>query len=219
MSSPPLLELQNISVTHGDTQTLRDVSMEIYAGEIVALVGPDTAGKSALLKVISGTTPTSNGKILWQSQEIHLSPHERAEIGISFITERNRIFPTMSIEENIGFGGITIREKDLLVKRINTALEFFPTLKGRRNSKAWVLSPDEQAMLVIARGLITEPKLLLLDEPLRGLTENTAQEVFEKIKEINQKLEVALLMTGENIKEITTARTYSLKDGKISGGK
>lgn len=213
-----LLELKNISVRYGGVHALEDVSVSVDRGEVVALMGQNGAGKSTVLKTIFGAAPVAHGRVLWQGDEINLAPYELAAMGISFVPQGRRVFPAMSVEENLEVGGIAVKEKHDVPRRIHGAFELFPALKAKRESLAWMLSGGEQQMLAVARGLIAEPRLLLLDEPSLGLSPKFVKEIFAKIQEINMLLGTAIIIVEHNVKAILgiVSRAYILDKGRIA---
>ena len=212
-----LLRLENVSVDFGGVHALKDVSLSFDEGEIVALMGPNGAGKSTVLKVIFGLVETVQGKVLWHEEEIKPVSHEVVKMGISFVPQGRRVFRYLTVKENLELGGITIRSKNILKERIQEVLDLFPDLKVKLSEKTGNLSGGQQQMVAIARGLITDPKILLLDEPSLGLAPKIVKEVFEKIKEINEKRKMAIVIVEHNIKSILsiTDRAYILDKGVL----
>ncbi len=212
-----LLRLENISVNFGGVHALKDVSLSFDEGEIVALMGPNGAGKSTVLKVIFGLVETAQGKVSWHEQVIKPISHEVVKMGISFVPQGRRVFRYLTVKENLELGGITINDRDILKERLAEVLALFPDLKAKLNEKTGNLSGGQQQMVAIARGLITDPKLLLLDEPSLGLAPKVVKEVFEKIREINEKRKMAIVIVEHNIKSILaiTDRAYILDKGVL----
>jgi len=212
-----LLKLENISVNFGGVHALKDVSLSFDEGEIVALMGPNGAGKSTVLKVIFGLVQMVNGKVLWRENEIKPVSHEVVKMGISFVPQGRRVFRYLTVKENLELGGITIKNKNILKTRIEEVLDLFPDLRKKLKEKTGDLSGGQQQMVAIARGLITDPKLLLLDEPSLGLAPKIVKEVFEKIREINEKRKMAIVIVEHNIKSILsiTNRAYILDKGVL----
>jgi branched-chain amino acid transport system ATP-binding protein len=204
-------------VNFGGVHALKDVSLSFDEGEIVALMGPNGAGKSTVLKAIFGLVETSSGKVLWHEQEIKPIPHEVVKLGISFVPQGRRVFKYLTVKENLELGGVTIKSKNILKERIAEVLNLFPGLREKLGEKTGNLSGGQQQMVAIARGLITDPKLLLLDEPSLGLAPKIVKEVFEKIKEINEKRKMAIVIVEHNIKSILsiTNRAYILDKGVL----
>lgn len=217
MEKEILLRLSNISVYYGGVKALDGVDISIDEGEIVALVGPNGAGKSTVLKTIFGLTPIHSGKIFWHEKEIKPVPHEIVQRGISFVPQGRRVFNHLTVEENLEIGGFIIKDKKELKRRISEVMEIFPALKRKQKKKAGSLSGGEQQMLALARGLMTDPKVLLLDEPSLGLAPKIIKEVFNKIKEINEKHKTAIMVAEHNIKSLVDIanRCYVLDKGKV----
>lgn len=212
-----LLRLENISVNFGGVHALKDVSLSFDEGEIVAVMGPNGAGKSTVLKAIFGLVQTSQGKVLWHEQEIKPIPHEVVKLGISFVPQGRRVFKYLTVKENLELGGVTIKNKNILKERIEEVLDLFPALREKMGAKTGTLSGGQQQMVAIARGLITDPKILLLDEPSLGLSPKVVSEVFQKIKEINEKRKMAIVVVEHNIKSLLpiTNRAYILDKGGL----
>jgi len=219
MGKKTLLQLHNVSVHYGGVKALDGVDVSINEGEIVALMGPNGAGKSTILKTIFGLAPIHSGKVLWHEKEIKPISHEVVQRGISFVPQGRRVFSHLTIEENLEIGGFIVSDKKELKRRIAEVMETFPVLKQRRKTKAGTLSGGQQQMLALARGLMTEPKVLLLDEPSLGLAPKIVKEVFAKIKEINEKHKTAILVVEHNIKSLLdiASRGYVLDKGKVVG--
>ncbi len=217
MQKEILLQLQNISVHYGGVYALEDVDISIDEGEIVALMGPNGAGKSTILKTIFGLAPIHTGKVLWHDMEIKPIPHEIVARGISFVPQGRRVFSHLTVEENLEIGGFIINNKQELKRRIIEVMETFPILKQKKKSKAGTLSGGQQQMLALGRGLMTDPKILLLDEPSLGLAPKIVTEVFAKMKEVNDKHKTAIMVVEHNTKSLLkiTNRAYVLDKGKI----
>ncbi len=212
-----LLQLKKVSVHYGGVQALTEVSLAIDEGEIVALIGPNGAGKSSVLKAIFGLAPIASGEIFWHGAPIHPSPHKQVERGVAFVPQGRRVFGSLTVRENLEMGGIIIRDSQLLEERIAQALDLFPDLKPKLNDKSRALSGGQQQMTALARGLITDPKVLLLDEPSLGLAPKIVHQVFEKIVEINERRKTAIMIVEHNIKTALAlaTRVYVLNIGKI----
>ncbi|MBI4087122.1 ABC transporter ATP-binding protein [Candidatus Kaiserbacteria bacterium] len=217
MKEATLLELRDVSVQYGGVKALAGVDVTIDEGEVVALMGPNGAGKSTVLKAIFGLAPIESGRVIWEGSEIKLAPHEIVELGISFVPQGRRVFRHLSVYENIEIGGHNIKNRAVLKERIEEAFEIFPALKEKVSQKSGQLSGGQQQMVALARGLVTDPKLLLLDEPSLGLAPKVVKEVFAKIKEINEKRGTAILVVEHNIKSILeiATRAYVLDKGKV----
>ena len=212
-----LLELKNISVSYGGVKALDDASVHFNEGEIVALMGPNGAGKSTILKAAFGLAPVSGGHVEWRQNKVDPVPHYMVPLGITFVPQGKRVFGKLTVRENLEIGGISIGDKSVLKERIKEVLELFPALHAKLDQKAGKLSGGQQQMVAIARGLITAPQMLLLDEPSLGLAPKVVKEVFEKIKEINEKRGTAIVVVEHNLKSLLPIvdRAYVLDKGKI----
>lgn len=218
MENEVLLKLNNIHVHYGGVKALDGTDVEIDEGEIVALMGPNGAGKSTILKAIFGLAPISSGHVLWHNRQIKPVSHEIVNIGIAFVPQGRRVFTHLTVEENLEIGGFAIKDRSELKRRIAEIMDLFPILKHKRKEKSGSLSGGQQQMLALARGLMIDPKVLLLDEPTLGLAPKVVKEVFEKIKEINEKHKTAIIVVEHNIKSVLdfSHRAYILNQGKVA---
>lgn len=212
------MRLTNVYVNYDGVEALRDVSMEIFKGEIVTLVGSNGAGKSTMLGVISGMVRPSHGKIEFKGRRIdRLPPEAIVRCGVSQVAEGRRIFRSLSVTENLavaGFArGLPTGEIRVRTERI---FELFPNLKRRSRALAWSLSGGEQQMLVIGRALLGKPELLMLDEPSLGLAPKVIEEVFRAIKGINESGTTILLVEQNARMALSISqRGYVLDNGSI----
>lgn len=217
MSTETLLSLHDVAVHYGGVKALDGASVSLDEGEIVALMGPNGAGKSTVLKAIFGLAPIASGTLVWEGQSISPVPHEVVGRGIAFVPQGRRVFSDLTVEENLEIGGYTVKDKSIVRERITGLFEMFPVLDEKRRARSGTLSGGQQQMLAIARGLMTDPKVLLLDEPSLGLAPKVVKEVFAFVKEINEKRRTAVMVVEHNIKsllEIAT-RGYILDKGKV----
>ncbi|MCS7184143.1 MAG: ABC transporter ATP-binding protein [Patescibacteria group bacterium] len=217
-----LLQIKNLSAGYGKFPVLKGVNIEVNRGEIVVLIGPNGAGKSTVLKSIFKIAAIYEGEIIFKNQKLKkISRHDLIRLGISYVPQGRVIFPNLTVEENLLMGGF-ILDNELLKQKKDRILEEFPHLKKKLNLIADVLSGGEQQMLVLARGLITDPELLLLDEPSLGLSPKIQKEIFNKILEI-KNLGISILLVEQNAKKACEIadRIYLLKSGKevLFGGK
>ncbi len=212
-----LLKLDDVHVHYGGVKALNGASVSIDEGEIVALMGPNGAGKSTILKAIFGLAPIDSGKVLWEGREFKPISYEVVERGVSFVPQGRRVFHHLTVLENLEIGGINIKSAAERKERMANVLELFPALKGKLKAKSGTLSGGQQQMLAIARGLMPDPKVLLLDEPSLGLAPKIVKEVFEKIKEINERRKTAIFVVEHNLKSLLeiTNRAYVLDKGKV----
>ena len=212
-----MLDLRNISAGYGNLQVLRDVSAYVGDGEIVALLGPNGSGKSTLMNSISRLVQLFGGEIHFDGTIIHELPgHKILGKGISHILERHRLFPQMSVIENLQLGAGPRSKSQRVEQGLEQVYSLFPRLAERRKQMAESLSGGEQQMCAIARGLMSQPKLLLIDEPFIGLSPLIREEVAKAILSIN-KNGVAVLLIEQNVAEALdlSHRTYVLRGGYI----
>lgn len=213
----PLLNLHDIHVHYGGVKALNGASVTIDEGEVVALMGPNGAGKSTVLKAIFGLAPIESGTVAWEKQEFTPVSHEVVHRGISFVPQGRRVFRHLTVAENLEIGGWAIHDKATRKERIENVLELFPALRAKLKAKSGTLSGGQQQMLAIARGLMTDPKVLLLDEPSLGLAPKIVKEVFAKIKEINERRRTAIVVVEHNLASLLeiTHRAYVLDKGRV----
>lgn len=213
-----LLELKEGSVHYGGVRALDGVTVQIDEGEIVALMGPNGAGKSTIIKAIFGIAPLEHGEVLWHGQKLNPMPHQMAARGIAYVPQGRQVFKSLTVRENLELGGYALKNRRDISKNIESVLKIFPALKEKMNQKAGLLSGGQQQMLTIARGLVADPKVMLLDEPSLGLSPKIVKEVFALIKEINTVRKIAILVVEHSIKSVLeiTNRAYVLSRGKIA---
>jgi len=212
-----LLQVDQINVFYGDVQALRGVSLSAPAGEIASIVGGNGAGKTTTLKTISGLLRPASGSILFEGVAIHLlPPHRVVEMGISQVPEGRRIFPRMSVLENLHMGSHVPEARKRREETLARLFALFPILQERSRQFAGTLSGGEQQMLAIARGLMSRPKLLILDEPSLGLAPILVTEIFETIAEINRHA-TSILLVEQNVQRSLSIshRGYVLENGAI----
>ena len=213
-----MLEICDISTPYSTTQKLWDVCIEVNESEIVALIGSNGAGKTALLNAISGVLPTVSGTIEFHGQRIDsLSPHSIAELGISHVPEGGKVFPDMSVYENLEMGAYPVHAWKQKEQTLDQVYRLFPILKERAGQLARTLSGGERQMLAIARGLMAKPKLCMLDEPSYGLAPLMVSEIFRIIKELRDE-GITVLLVEQNVRNTleTADRAYVLESGRIS---
>jgi len=217
MKQDILLELKNISVHYGGVQALRGVNIEIDESEIVALLGPNGAGKSTALRAIFGLAPIESGTVCWHGSPVAPVSYEMVERGIAFVPQGRRVFPHLTVEENLEVGAFIVKDKNEVRRRMDEVMETFPVLKQKRRAKSGTLSGGEQQMLAVARGLMIDPKVLLLDEPSLGLAPKIVKEMFRMIQEINERHRTAILVVEHNIKSLLAVvdRAYILDKGSV----
>ena len=213
-----MLELKNVETFYGNIQALKSISMEIAEGEIVTLIGANGAGKSTTLMSICGLVPPRRGEIYFQGEPIHgMAPNAIVSLGISQVPEGRRIFPHLSVTENLDMGAFLRKDKADIKSDINYIFELFPILAERRHQPGGTLSGGEQQMLAISRALMARPRLLLLDEPSLGLAPLVVKRIFDIIQKINSenKTTVFLVEQNANLALKTAHRGYVMENGRI----
>jgi len=212
-----LLELEKVQAGYGEFNALFDITLRVEAGEIVTLVGANGAGKTTTLRTISGVVRARRGEIRFDGYEVAgLPAHTIVERGISHVPEGRQLFPHMSVDENLMLGAYVARARSTLEQNLEEQFTFFPRLRERRTQLAGTLSGGEQQMVAIARGLMSRPRLLLLDEPSLGLAPKIAEEVFAKVQEIRQR-GVTVLIVEQNVVDSLTIsdRGYVVENGAV----
>ncbi len=212
-----MLKLENLSVHYGAIEALKNLSLEVHKGEIVSLIGANGAGKTTTLRTISGLEKKTSGNILLLGEDLSkVSSSTIVRKGISHIPEGRRVFPKMTVEENLELGAITRKDKIQVQKDFEKAYLLFPRLRERKHQIAGTLSGGEQQMLAIARGLLSKPQLLILDEPSMGLAPIIVHEIFEIIKYINEEGTTILLVEqNANLALKISKRSYIIKTGTV----
>jgi len=218
--SEPLLVLDDVQAAYGDFQALFNITLHVNEGEIVTLVGANGAGKTTTLRVISGLLHAKKGAVRFNGQDISRTPpHRIVELGISHVPEGRQLFPHMTVEENLALGSYIDRARPRLKESMEEQFAFFPRLKERRKQLAGTLSGGEQQMVAIARGLMNQPKLLLLDEPSLGLAPKIVEEVFEKIQEIGKRGLTVLIVEQNVVDGLSISnRGYVVENGAVELG-
>lgn len=212
-----LLSVENIDVHYGDVQVVWGCSLAVGEGEVVALFGGNGAGKTTILRAISRLVDTTAGRILFSGREIsQLRAHELPELGVAHVPEGRHVFAQMTVQENLELGGYARRVRRQQKDRLEAVYDLFPILNERRRSLAGVLSGGQQQMLAISRGLMADPKLLILDEPSLGLAPAIVATLFETILRI-KSLGVTILLVEQNLWDSLEIadRYYLIASGRI----
>lgn len=213
----PILELEGVCAGYGKLQALYDVSLRVFANEAVALLGANGAGKSTVLRAISGLLSPGKGDIKWMGRSIAGLPAQKIlRQGIAHCPEERHVWPELTVTENLELGAYTVTPRQEVERRVGIAFHRFPRLKERHRQLAGTLSGGEQQMLAIARALMSEPKLLLLDEPSLGLSPKLAADVFEVVREIRDH-GVTVLIVEQNVHNALSvaSRAYVVETGRI----
>jgi branched-chain amino acid transport system ATP-binding protein len=214
-----VLKLSNVQTFYGNVQVLKDLSIEVSQGEIITLIGANGAGKTTTLMSISGIVPPRSGEILFDGKPIqNLSPDDIVAAGISLVPEGRRIFPRLTVMENLDMGAFLRRDKAEIKKDINHIFKLFPILAERRYQQGGTLSGGEQQMLAISRALMARPRLLLLDEPSLGLGPIFVKLIFEIIKKINMESRTTIFLVEQNAHMALKVahRGYVMENGRIT---
>ena len=212
-----LLELTDISVHYDAVVALSEVSLEVGKSEVVAVMGPNGAGKSTVLKAIMGLAPVVGGEVYWRQELLAAATYEIVKEGIAFVPQGRRVFTHLTIQENLEMGCLYLNDKGEKQRRLDSVMELFPILHGKRRDLASQMSGGQQQMLALGRGLMAGPEMLLLDEPTLGLAPIVVREVFEKVSEISDRLRTTILVVEHNIKGVLNIvdRAYVLDKGRV----
>ncbi len=212
-----MLKVNSISVSYGRLQALRDIRIEIAENDFVSIIGSNGAGKTSLLRAISGLTLISSGAIEFKGERLNgLSPTKICEMGIVHVPEGRKIFPSMKVKENLQLGAYLPRPRKFIQDSFHQVYQLFPVLKERQNQIAKTLSGGEQQMLAIGRGLMSRPLLLMLDEPTLGLSPKLAAVILVSLKQLNDQGITMMLVSQEVIQSLRLShRAYVLENGQI----
>ncbi len=213
-----MLKIKKLTVQYGPLPAINEISLEIKHGEIVSLLGPNGAGKTTLLLTLSGILKTTEGRIVFEGEDItNLSPHQIVSRGIGHVPQGRHIFPTLSVIDNLMMGAYLHRnEKKEIKKELDSIYQLLPILKERIHQRAGTLSGGEQQMLSIGRAMMGHPKLLMLDEPSLGLAPRLMDEVFATFREMNQKGLTLFIVEQEILLSLSISeRGYLLRNGRM----
>ena len=219
MATEPILELNDVYCSYGKIKALKGISLKIYPGEIVAMIGANGAGKSTTLMAISGIVPVEKGEVYYNGQSTYGKAAEvLPSLGLCQVPEGRRIFPRLLVEENLALGAFYRKNRDEVNQDLERIYALFPILKERRKQQGGTLSGGEQQMLAIGRALMSRPKLLLMDEPSLGLAPIFVQKIFDIIHDINKNEGTTILLVEQNANLAlqTAERGYVLETGSIT---
>jgi branched-chain amino acid transport system ATP-binding protein len=218
MSTAALLDVTGVETFYGPIQAIRGVSLQVAQGAIVTVLGANGAGKTTVLRTISGVLDPERGSVRFEGNDLaHLAPDRVMRLGICHVPEGRETFPFLTVHENLLMGAYTRRDKDAVQRDLEMCFGYFPVLKERAHQRAGLLSGGEQQMLAISRALMGRPKLLLLDEPSLGLSPILVTQIFRIIRRINQEQGVAILLVEQNAHmALRTAQFgYVLEVGRV----
>ncbi|MCG8689420.1 MAG: ABC transporter ATP-binding protein [Desulfobacterales bacterium] len=214
-----MLKLTDIHTYYGNIHALKGISIEVTEGEIISLIGANGAGKSTTLMTTSGVVPAKRGTVEFNGEDItHMAPDDIVKRGICQVPEGRRIFPYLTVAENLDMGAFLRDDKDEIKKDMDYVYGLFPILANRRNQAGGTLSGGEQQMLAISRALMSRPKVLLLDEPSLGLAPIIVRQIFDIVKKINdeQKTTIFIVEQNANLALKTAHRGYVMENGAIT---
>ena len=214
-----MLELRNVETFYGNIMALKGISLSVSEGEIITLIGANGAGKSTTLMTICGVVPARRGEILFMGRSIRrMEPHEIVALGISQVPEGRRIFPLLTVTENLDMGAFLRKDKADIARDMEYIFSLFPILKERCHQQGGTLSGGEQQMLAISRALMARPRLLLLDEPSLGLAPLVVQLIFRMIEKINEENRTTILLVEQNANMALKIahRGYVMENGRIT---
>ena len=212
-----MLEVNDLQVSYGVINAIKGVSFSVERGEIIALIGSNGAGKTTILHTVTGLIPAKSGSILFEGCELTKTPaHKIVGMGMAHVPEGRRIFGQLSVYENLKLGAFTLSDKKIIEKNLQYVYDHFPRLKEREKQIAGTLSGGEQQMLAMGRALMSNPKIILMDEPSMGLSPILVSEIFEIIKEVSEDGTTILLVEQNAKKALSISdRAYVLETGKI----
>ena len=213
-----MLRIENLNVSYGAIQALKGISLTVNDGEVVSLIGANGAGKTTTLHTITGLLHASSGVIEYNGKDLQkIKPHEIISLGMAHVPEGRHVFSRMSVQENLEMGAFILNDKSVISKNIEMVYEYFPRLRERKRQLAGTLSGGEQQMLATGRALMSNPKIVLMDEPSMGLSPLLVKEIFSIIKTLH-KNGITILLVEQNAKMALSIsdRAYVLETGRIS---
>ncbi|ENO88056.1 ABC transporter ATP-binding protein [Thauera linaloolentis] len=216
--SSPLLQLQNLQISYGGIQAVKGIDLDLWAGELVCLIGANGAGKTTTLNAIAGVLPIAGGSILYQGDKVNAVPaHKRLRRGVALVPEGRGIFTRLTVEENLRMGAYTRKDKAGIEADLERVYTMLPRVKERLHQVAGTLSGGEQQMVAIGRALLSRPRLLLLDEPSMGLAPLVVEKIFEVVQSVARDgVTILLVEQNANLALEFAQRGYVMESGKIT---
>ncbi|MCD8162975.1 MAG: ABC transporter ATP-binding protein [Synergistaceae bacterium] len=213
----PILSVNDLVVNYGAIQALKGASLDVYAGEIVAVIGANGAGKSTMMNAIMGDVPRASGEILLDGRQLPSKSYQVVSAGISLSPEGRKVFAPLTVLENLDMGAFPLSDRSQIEKQKEEVFQLFPRLLERKNQYAGTLSGGEQQMLAIGRAMMAKPRVLLLDEPSLGLAPIIINEIFKELTEVNRQLGMTILIVEQNARKALqlSHRAYVIQTGKI----
>ncbi len=215
--SKPILSIRDLTVNYGAIRALKGIDLDVFPGEIVAVIGANGAGKSTMMSAIMGDVPKSGGEILFEGRPLPSKSYQVAAAGVSLSPEGRRVFAPLTVYENLQMGAFPLKDRAMVSEQLRKVYDLFPRLEERKDQYAGTLSGGEQQMLAIGRALMAMPKVLLLDEPSLGLAPIIITEIFKELTEVNRLLGMTILIVEQNARKalLLSNRGYVLQTGKI----
>lgn len=213
-----MLNIENIDVFYGDVQVIKNISLNVKEGELVAVIGANGAGKTTMIKTISGILKPRSGTITFKGKTIsEMDANRIVKQGVVQVPEGRLLFPEMSVRENLEMGAYIVNEKQVVATQLESVYEMFPILQERQKQQAGTLSGGEQQMLAIGRALLSSPKLIMLDEPSLGLSPKLVQSIFEMVVRINKELGMTVLLVEQNVQLSCkiSDRAFVIENGEV----
>ena len=214
----PILSIKNLTVNYGAIQALKGADLDVYTGEIVAVIGANGAGKSTMMSAIVGAVPRAGGEVLLDGIPLPTKSYQIVKAGVSLSPEGRKVFAPLTVYENLEMGAFPLEDRSAIAEQLEKVYHLFPRLKERHNQYAGTLSGGEQQMLAIGRALMAQPRVLLLDEPSLGLAPIIINEIFKELTEVNKLLGMTILFVEQNARKALGICDYAyvLENGKIN---